>query len=354
MNPVSNRFEKAIAAFDAYNSNDPHQEEYQSKIYSKEILYAQRMSERLALFAPHADEGVKLAARCQHIGRWEIARSNYPIGKKGYLLWRTEEKLHHAKIAENILLDCGYNASVIDKVKFLVLKKELFTNADTQLLEDVICLVFVEYYLEEFAAKHEGAKVIDIIRKTMKKMSVTAIEYVGRLSLTDRIKSLLEQALSPALLFKFEEEFMEDRIRCIPMVVRFKLDASGIKLKLLAWNKFTVAERNQLMVFPTKTKQDFLKYRKQVQELVLLRTGEEATDLPIEKCPSWSMKENIPEPLLQKLQEFDWPISLLQWNELSDMQRFVLIKLSRPSHENKNFPKAIKEFDLLNDDQIVR
>ncbi len=346
MNPVSERFEKAIAAFDAYNLTDPNTEEYQGNLFSKEILYAKRMTDRLTTFAPEANEGVKLAARCQHIGRWEIARSHYPLNKKGYFRWRAEEKLHHAQLAEKILLECGYAAAVVDRVKFLVLKKNLFTDADTQLLEDVVCLVFIEHYLDEFAAKHEEAKTIDIIRKTVKKMSARAVEYVTTLSLTEKIKSLLAQALSPPLLFKFEEEFMEDRLRCIPMVVRFTLDACGIKLKLAEWNKFTVAERNNLMVFPTITDHNFLAYRKQVQQLVLIHTGKEATDLPIEKYPAWSIMEKIPEPLVEKLKEFGGSISLQQWNALGGLKRFALVKLSRPSHENKNFPKAMKEFGL--------
>jgi hypothetical protein len=347
MNSATEKFEKAIAAFDAYNTKDPNREEYLGQSFPKELLYAQRMTERLSLFAPNADVSVKLAVRCQHIGRWEIARSNYPMDKKGYLQWRNAEKVHHAKIAEGILANSGYDAETVAKVKSLVLKKELFTNADTQLLEDVVCLVFIEHYLEEFAAKHDATKVIDIIRKTAKKMSKAALEDVKELSLTENVKSLLQQALSPPLLFKFEEEFMEDRIRCLPMVVRFKLDACGIKLKLSEWNNFTVDERKGLMEFSTTTDDEIRDYRMKVQKLVLHHTGKEATELPIEKLPAWVITEELQKPLLEKLKEFGWTISLQQWKELSDMQRFVLVKLSRPSHENKNFPKAVKEFGLV-------
>ncbi len=191
-----NRFANAIAAFDAYNSHDPNQEEFEGQTFSKEVLYAQRMTDRLARFAPDANESVKLAARCQHIGRWEIPRSNYPSTRKGYLQWRAEEKLHHAKIAERILKACEYDLETIDRVKFLLLKKELYTNADTQLLEDVVCLVFIEFYLEEFAAKHDDEKVIDIIRKTVKKMSAKALNEVANLVVSPTVKSLLERAVA--------------------------------------------------------------------------------------------------------------------------------------------------------------
>ena len=194
---VSERFAKAIEAFDGYHRKDPNQESYKGQAFPKELLYAQRMTDRLEQFAPHADEPVKLAARCQHIGRWEIPRAKYPMDKKGYLQWRNEEKLHHAKIAENILTGCGYDPETIDRVKFLLLKKELFTNASTQLLEDVVCLVFIEYYLEEFADKHEDEKVVDILRKTMKKMTPGAIQAVGGLKIPERIKTLISQAAMP-------------------------------------------------------------------------------------------------------------------------------------------------------------
>src|SRR4249920_2345282 len=107
MNISADRFTRAIADFDAYNSNDPNQEDHQGKAFPKEILYAQRMTEWLARFAPDANESVQLAARCQHIGRWEIPRSSYPMNKKGYLQWRNEAKSHHAKLAEAILTTCG-------------------------------------------------------------------------------------------------------------------------------------------------------------------------------------------------------------------------------------------------------
>jgi hypothetical protein len=343
---AQDKFEKAIAAFDAYNTHDPHQEGFNGKTFPKEILYAQRMTERLARFAPHANEPVRLAAHCQHIGRWEIARHQYAMNKIGYLKWRNEEKLHHAKIAQGILLNCGYDQETIERVKFLVLKKELHTNADTQLLEDVVCLVFIEFYLDDFAAKHDDEKVVAIIRKTLKKMSPAAIAATSQISVSTKIQSLIQLATSPARLFKFEEEFMEGGIRCIPMMVRFKLDACGIKLKLPDWNKLTLPERTHLATAPSKTEEEIFNYRKHLQQLVLGRTGKEATDLPVERNPPWAMLDNLPDALQEKLKEYNWNISLKHWKALIDLQRFVLIKLSRPSHENKNFAKAMKEFGL--------
>ena len=116
------------------------------------------------------------------------------MDKKGYLQWRNTLKFHHAKIAGDILTNCGYDKDTIDKVKFLLLKKELAKNADTQTLEDVICLVFIQYYLDEFASKHDDEKVIDILRKTMKKMSPHAIAEAGKINVSRKIQGLIQQA----------------------------------------------------------------------------------------------------------------------------------------------------------------
>jgi hypothetical protein len=188
------RFEKAIASFDAYNSNDPHRERSEDRDIPKEFLYGVRMTSKLNHYEPQAAEPVQLAARCQHIGRWEIARDSYPMDRKGYLTWRSQLALHHAKIAENILVECGYDNDAIEKVKFLLQKKQLHQNPDTQLLEDVICLVFIEFYLEEFAAQHADEKVIDILKKTLKKMSPRAIQEAIKIPVKDAVKKLIEKA----------------------------------------------------------------------------------------------------------------------------------------------------------------
>jgi hypothetical protein len=197
MTPSSDRFAKAMEAFDAYHKKDPNTEVSGGEVFPKELLYAMRMSDRLQRFAPDAGEVAKLAARSQHIGRWEIPREKYPMDKKGYLQWRNEEKIRHAKIAEQILADCGFEAETVEEVKFLLLKKQLTTHAGTQLLEDVICLVFIEFYLEEFAARHDDEKIIDILRKTIRKMSSKAIAAVPELRLSTRIQSLVSQSAAP-------------------------------------------------------------------------------------------------------------------------------------------------------------
>jgi len=188
------RLEQAFSHFDVYNYRDPNTETWNGKTFPKELLYSIRMSERLEKFAPGSPDYVKLAIRCQHIGRWEIPRNSYPMDRKGYLQWRNALKFHHARIAGEILKTCGYDEETIEKVKFLLLKKELNRNAETQLAEDVICLVFIEYYLEDFAAKHEDGKVIDILKKTMKKMSDRGLEEVSNIRLSPKIAEFISRA----------------------------------------------------------------------------------------------------------------------------------------------------------------
>jgi len=140
---------------------------------------------------------------------------------------------------------------------------------------------------------------------------------------------------------------MDDAIRCIPMIVRFKLDAAGIKLKLSEWSRLTLPERIDLAELPTTTQGEVFKYRHHLQQLIWSRTGKETTEQPIDKSPAWAMTDHLHESLRDKLTEYNWTLTLKQWQSLSELQRFVLIKLSRPGHENKNFPKAMKEFDLV-------
>ena len=192
----SERLKKAYEAFDLYNSSDPHREVNNGIPFSKECLYAIRMTEKLHQYATNPPEYLQLAVRCQHIGRWEIDRTSYSMDRKGYLQWRSQLKIHHSTIAEKILTECDYGSDIKEKVKSLLLKKQLHQNPDTQLLEDVICLVFIEYYLEDFASQHEDEKMIEIIKKTLKKMSPQAINEALKIPVSDNVKSLIDRAAS--------------------------------------------------------------------------------------------------------------------------------------------------------------
>ncbi len=146
--------------------------------------------------------------------------------------------------------------------------------------------------------------------------------------------------------FQFEADFV-DNLRCIPMQVRFKLDTCGIKLKLADWNYFSEAERQTIVEQPCTTAAEIQSYRQKLQSLVQKYTGNLAKDLPIEADPEWMDSTNIPLEVQQKAQEVvSVTLTVQQWQALTPLQRFALIKLSRPSHENKNFYPALQEFNL--------
>ena len=146
--------------------------------------------------------------------------------------------------------------------------------------------------------------------------------------------------------FKFEEDFVEDNVRCIPMIVRFKLDACGIKLKLAEWSRFSANQRMALAHLPCNTTIEIAMYREYLRRLIKSLTNEDATELKVDDNPQWAQLSEVPMTLMEKLKELNLSLSLAQWKGLSTLQRFALLKLSAASHENKNFPKAMREFNL--------
>jgi len=193
---VSTKFDQAIQLFDAANSKDPFEESAHGKTYPKELLYAQRMSAKLNSFEPNASEAVQLTVRCQHICRWEIPRDSYEMNRKGYLTWRRDLAKFHAEKAAKLLKDVGYDDAMIDKVTFLLQKKQLKKNEETQLLEDVICLVFLEFYFEKFAKKYSEEKLIDIVQKTWAKMSNKGHDAALKLDFSEFSSNLIQKALA--------------------------------------------------------------------------------------------------------------------------------------------------------------
>lgn len=193
-------YQAAIAAFDRANAQDPNKEMFDGKEYPKELLYAQRMTDMQERFAPGASEAVKLAVRAQHIQRWKSPRSDYPMDKPGYMLWRTNLYKFHAETAGNLMKEAGYDDEMVARVKTIVGKKELKTNPETQLMEDVVDLVFIEHYLLAFAGQHpdyDEAKWIVIIKKTWNKMSSSAHEFAlaGKIRLPEPLVPLILKAV---------------------------------------------------------------------------------------------------------------------------------------------------------------
>lgn len=190
------RFETAIALIDKANSEDVNTYQVAGLEYAKELLYSQRMTRKLLQFQPNASKALQIAARAQHICRWKISRDEYPIDRVGYLKWRETLKRMHADLTVDILKQVGFDDQFSDRVKAIILKKLIKKNEESQALEDTICLVFLDYYFEEFAAKHSDEKIIDILKKTWVKMSDKGHETALKIPFTDKSLALVKQAIS--------------------------------------------------------------------------------------------------------------------------------------------------------------
>lgn len=189
------RFQNASSWIDVENSQDPNTEFFQSESFPKELLYSNRMYARLMDFYPNASEAIQIASKAQHICRWKIARKSYPMDRVGYLKWREDLKKFHAKTTASILEKAGYEETFIARVSFLIEKKLLKKDAETQLLEDVICLVFLEFYLEDFVQKHDTEKLKNIILKTWTKMSDIGHQEALKINFSDSNLALIKEAL---------------------------------------------------------------------------------------------------------------------------------------------------------------
>jgi hypothetical protein len=192
---MSVRFAQAIRRFDDENSRDPHREVADGTDHPRELLYAQRLTDWVIRLAPDASETLLLAARSQHLCRWEIPRSSYEMTRAGYLRWRAELKEFHAKKSAEILREVGYPEEVITQVQELNRKKNLGRDPECQVLEDALCLVTLEFQLEDLIAKTEAEKMVSILQKTWKKMSSQAHAEALKLSYSEGAKALLGKAL---------------------------------------------------------------------------------------------------------------------------------------------------------------
>jgi hypothetical protein len=153
------------------------------------------MYKRLMDFYPNASEAIQIATKAQHICRWKMPRESYPMDRVGYLKWREDLKKFHAETTAEILAKAGYSQEFIDRVSFLIEKKLLKKDEETQLLEDVICLVFLEYYFDPFVQKHDREKMKNIILKTWNKMSEAGHQEALKINFSDTDFQLIKDAL---------------------------------------------------------------------------------------------------------------------------------------------------------------
>ena len=181
--------------FDEENSQDPNSEQLDGETRPRELVYAEWLTDWVLRLWPEASEELRLAARCQHLCRWMVPRDSYPMTRGGYLQWREGLKKFHAQRAGEILYEVGYSAEVISKVQNLNLKKGFPNDPESRVLEDALCLVFLERQLAELASKTTDEKMINALQKAWKKMTPAAQQLALTLSYKSHEKELLEKAL---------------------------------------------------------------------------------------------------------------------------------------------------------------
>lgn len=186
----------ALGRFDEENSRDPNSEIAAGISLPCELLYAQRLTGWVLRLAPDASEALRLAARCQHICRWESPRENYPMTRAGYLKWRADLKKFHAEKSGAILREVGYDAGTIRRVQDLNLKKNFPADPEARTLEDALCLVFLEFQFAGLAAKSDDDKMLNVLQKSWGKMTEAARAEALKLNYGGREKVLLQHALN--------------------------------------------------------------------------------------------------------------------------------------------------------------
>ncbi len=190
------RFDSVIAAIDAANARDPNIIAFDGRQVGAELVYGMRMTETLAQMAPAASACLRIAARGQHIERWTIPRRTYPQGRAGYFEWRKYQRGYQARRLGELMAASGYGAEDIARVGALIRKERMKIDPEVQMLEDVICVMFLKYYLKGFMPKVEEEKLADILAKTWRRMSEHGHRHAMMLDLDPQVHALLERGLA--------------------------------------------------------------------------------------------------------------------------------------------------------------
>jgi hypothetical protein len=188
------RFERAMAAIDTANAQDPNTLMIRGEPTPKELGHARLISEWIEKLQPQASEALRLAARASHIRRWERRRTDFPDGRVGYLKWRRDLQVFHAEVAGRILEAEGYESGLISRVGEIIRKKNLSRDPEVQALEDALCLVFLETQYHDMAARTDRTKMIEVLRKALRRMSPQGIRCAEDLPLQEEDRALIAEA----------------------------------------------------------------------------------------------------------------------------------------------------------------
>jgi hypothetical protein len=191
-----NKIDATIELFDTYNRQDPRKIVFNGNEYPYEYFYALHLYNWVKKLEPEAGDVLLLASRCQHIGRWQIPREKYPIDKIGYLRWRTDLAKFHAEKAGELMLQAELEEETIKAVQRIIQKKQLRTDHEVQVMENALCLVFLQFQYDDFLQKHDDETMIRILQKTWNKMTAPGREAALNLNFNGRGKELIEKALN--------------------------------------------------------------------------------------------------------------------------------------------------------------
>jgi len=190
------QLQNVLTAIDNINQADINTTVVDGVSHPKELLYGQYMSTCLEKYWPNASEHLEIAVRAQHVKRWQLQRADFPIGKQGYLTWRKALGIFHAATAKAIMLEYGYSVDDAETTAAIIRKQNLKSNSESQTLEDVACLVFLQFYFDAFAAKHTEEKIIRILQLTWRKMSLQGQEIALSITLPPHLAKLVGKALA--------------------------------------------------------------------------------------------------------------------------------------------------------------
>ncbi|MGA8170465.1 MAG: DUF4202 domain-containing protein [Methylocystis sp.] len=192
------RLAAVLAAIDAANADDPRKCVVDGRELAFEQLYSARMNAHLTRIYAHPSALLRIAAQAQHLRRWEILRADFPPGRHGYNDWRKRCRIHHAELVGKIMRDRGYSEAEAAHVGALIRKEQLKKDPESQALENVAAVVFLAYYFDEFLAKYadyDDDKIVDILGKTLCKMSPRGHAAALELPLPERSRALIAAAI---------------------------------------------------------------------------------------------------------------------------------------------------------------
>jgi len=190
------RFAEAIRRIDEANGEDPRTELVDGTSQARELLFARRVYEWVLKLVAEPSEELLLAARAHTLRRWMIPRDRYPMTTPGYHQWRDALAAFHADQVECLLREVGYPPQTIERVKALIIRQDWRNDPDGHILEDADCLVFLETKLEGYIDAWNEKKTVNILKKTLRKMTSDGKEHAGKLQLSDRCAELLRRAKS--------------------------------------------------------------------------------------------------------------------------------------------------------------